>query len=145
MAAVTVATNLPSSELPPAPQGPFRSTIQSARSCGGVGRPATEFTSLAAYRIHQSFGFEIEREGSRGHHSGRESFDSRSLLSACEGPLKALVFRAFSDGVFRSLNRNHSNGPIRRNGALGSGTAPWLLSKNTNGASAFRRYTTPGN
>jgi len=33
----------------------------------------------------------------------RRVLDLRSLRSGCESPLKALLFGAFSDGVFRSL------------------------------------------
>ena len=50
----------------------------------------------------------MDAEGSgrhdyRGPSEERKSLDSRSLRSGCGSPLKAPLFRAFSDGVFRSL------------------------------------------
>jgi hypothetical protein len=58
---------------------------------------------------------------SKGEKAGeRKILDSRSLRSGCETPLKALLFWAFSDGVFRSPYYSLLRPPLLPRGVLDS-------------------------
>jgi hypothetical protein len=61
-----------------------------------------------------------DRRGYCGPCYERNILDSRSLLSARESPLNALLFWAFSDEVFRSLHCSLSRTRGLTDGAFGS-------------------------